>query len=115
MTSEKPPNKIAWLMPAKLQVVAVLDVVLMKWLQSDTTRRTYLLFRDRVETVMGIPLTQRTPSAQVIISKLRDTLGPIGARFSVLSEKPGRVVICASLSNETTKLESPPSPDGVSV
>lgn len=110
--SEKPPNKIAWLMPARLSVAAVKDVALLTWLRNDTTRRTYLLFRDQVETVLGLPLTRRIPSAQDIISKLRDIYGPSGAAFSVLSEKPGRVVICAWLSNETTQSESPPSPGG---
>lgn len=110
--SEKPQNKIAWLIPAKSIVVAVEDVGLLTWLRSDITRRTYLLFRDEASSVLGLPLTRRIPGAQDIISKLRGIYGPKGARFSVLSEKPGRVVICAWLSNETIQSESPPSADG---
>jgi hypothetical protein len=115
MTSEKPLNKTACLIRTRLTVAAVYDVALMKWLQNDTTRRTYLLFRDEVNQILGLPLTQRIPSAQGIISKLRDIYGPKGALFSVLSEKPGRVVICAWLSNETIQSESPPLSAGPAV
>jgi hypothetical protein len=113
--SEKPQSKIACLMPAKLSVVAVEDVVLLKWLQSDPTRRTYLLFRNQVESILGLPLIRRIPSAQAIISKLRDIYGPKGAHFSVHSERPGRVVICGWWCSETIQSESPPSPDGQAV
>jgi hypothetical protein len=112
--SEKPQSKTVWLMPAKLSMVVVFDVVLTKWLQSDPTRRTYLLFRDDQvqDPVTGSLRTLPLPAAMVIISKLRGIYGPKGARFSVHSAKPGRVVICAWWSNETTQSESPPSQDG---
>jgi hypothetical protein len=96
----RPQSKIAWLIRATLLTAVAEDVALTKWLQSDTTRPTYLLFR------------KAGMSPQVIISKLRGIYGPRGVHFSVLSEKPGRLVICAWCCNETTPLVSPPSLDG---
>lgn len=112
--SEKPQSKIVWLMPARLSVAVVFSAELIAWLRKDTTRRTYLLFRDEQgkSLLTGLPKTLRIPGAMAIISKLRDIYGPSGARFSVLSERPGRVVICAWWSSETTQSESQPSSGG---
>lgn len=112
--SEKPANKTVWLMRARLSVAVVFSAELIAWLRSDTTRRTYLLFRDEQmkHPVPGLSKTLRVPAAMAIISKLRDIYGPSGARFSVHSAKPGRVVICAWYSSETIQSASPPSADG---
>ena len=100
MMCERPLSKIVWLTRARLEMAVVLDARLVASLRTDPTRPIYLLFRE----------AQMRP--QVIISKLRDIYGPSGVRFSVLSEKPGRLVICAWLCNETTKSESPRLLDG---
>lgn len=96
MTCAKPLSKIAWLTRARLEMAVALDARLVASLKTDPTRPIYLLFR-------GDGLRP-----QVIISKLRDIYGPSDVAFSVLSEKPGRLVICAWLCSETTKSESPP-------
>jgi hypothetical protein len=100
MTCARPLSKIVWLTRARLETAVALDARLVASLKTDPTRPIYLLFR---EAAMR---------PQVIISKLRDIYGPSGVLFSVLSEKPGRLVICAWSCSETTKSESPPSSDG---
>lgn len=108
MTCEKPTSKTAWVMRASLLTVVAEDVALTTWLRKDTTRLTYLLFRDGPLPGFPSAKTLKIPHASGIILKLRDIYGPKGARFSVLSAKPGRVVICAWWCNETTPSESPP-------
>ena len=100
MTCERPLNKIVWLTRAPLKTAVVADARLIASLQNDPTRPIYLLFREA-----GM-------QPQVIISKLRATYEQNGVRFSVASEKPGRLAICAWLCSETTKSESPPLSDG---
>lgn len=96
MPCERPLSKIVWLIRAPLKTAVVEDVRLTASLRSDPTRPIYLLVREA-----GM-------QPQVIISKLRDIYGPKGARFSVVSEKPGRLAICAWSCSEITKSESPP-------
>lgn len=96
MTCEKPLSKIVWLTRAPLKTAAVLDARLLVSLRKDITRPIYLLFREA-----GL-------RPQVIISKLRDIYGPSNVRFSVASEKPGRLAICAWLCSEIIKSESLP-------
>ncbi len=95
-------QKIAWLIRAPLRAVSAHNAVLEKSLRDTGTRRIYLwLHPDE----LGGPM----PQVGVIISKLRAIYGPIGGRFSVLSEKRGRHVISAWWCNEITKSESQPS------
>lgn len=115
MTCERPESKTVWLMRASLLTVVVEDAALLTWLRKDTTRPTYLLFRDGPLPGFGSAKTLHVPDVGVIISKLRDIYGPKGAHFSVHSVKPGRTVICAWSCKETTPLESPPSPAGQAV
>lgn len=51
-------------------------------------------------------------SHQGIISRLRAIYGHLGVRFSVVSARPGRMLISASSLSETTNSEPQPLPDG---
>lgn len=102
MTCEKPLSRIVWLIRAPSKTAAVEDVRLTASLRKEPTRPIYLLFREA------------SLSPQATISRLRDIYGPSGARFSVASERPGRLVICAWWCSETTTLENLPLSDGLS-
>jgi len=53
-----------------------------------------------------------TMSPQGIISKLKDFYGHLGVASSVVSEKRNRMLICVSLSSETTPSVKTPLPTG---
>jgi hypothetical protein len=106
MQSGKPDPKIVWTMKVPLGPVSAFNAALGKWLSDIATPRTYLFLRS------PCPVSGERMSNQGIISKLRGTYGHLGVHFSVISEKPGRMLICASLSKETTKSEPPLLPDG---
>lgn len=117
MDTEKPtfpfvaaPKQIAFVIHARYETVYVKDARLEKWLQSTHTSpiSLYILIKPTAEErqILGF-------RPQVIISKLRATYQQTGVRFSVLSEKHGRMLICVSSSKRTTELLSPcPSPSG---
>jgi hypothetical protein len=103
MQCEKPLSKTPWLMRAASSLADAESAGLLASLQRDTTRPIYLLFREAAL------------NPQVFISRLRAIYEAKNVRFSVLSEKPGRLVICAWLCSETTKSESLPSSGGDAV
>jgi hypothetical protein len=86
-------ERIAFLTKAKLEAVCAAPAALLTYLNNIPTRRTYLWFH-----------AEATP-ARGIILKLRDISGLKGVRFSVLSGKRTRPVICAWLPSETTRWE----------
>lgn len=107
-TSADAPSKIVFVIPVPLETVYAEDAALAKWIQYTLTRRTslYLLIqKPRVGTVAALMLPYQP---QDITSRVRAICERNGAACSVLSEKPGRMLICVSSSNVTT--ESPKTP-----
>lgn len=109
--SEEQVSTIRYLTPVSLDKVYVPSVALTAWLARTVTPQTptYLLLQmpkagTRLVDQDNQPV-QWQP--QVIMQKLRATYGQTGVAFSVLSEKQGRMLICASLSRETTESQSP--------
>lgn len=105
MKSARQARKIAWVIRVPLGTVDAYNVTLAEWLQNTSIHPIYMLVRSP-------DLTGKTMSFQGIISKLRDTYGHLGVRFSVVSTKRGRMLISASSLKETTKLEPQHLPDG---
>lgn len=113
--SSKPTNKIAWLIRTQFVEGDVSIAGLERVLRSERTRRIYLLVQP--PRVFNLPENRYVHGAladtQYIMSRLRAIYGQTGARFSVVSEKHGRLLICASLSSATTESQpSSPSSSG---
>lgn len=101
--SDAPHPKIARLIRPPLRMVNAYNAILAEWFKITGTRPIYLLLRaEGMERLVP----------QVIMSRLRDTYGPSGVVFSVLSEKKDRMLICAWSSNEITESGKQLSPDG---
>src|SRR3569833_4215856 len=103
--SDEQPNKIHYFLRVPLETVLAPTAALVKWLADIDTHPTCMLVQKTIGNV-----AQYNP--QVILKRLRDTFGPTNVRFSVLSEKPARMLICARSSKEITRLEKEPSASG---
>jgi len=119
MPSERQLRKIAYRIQVPLSAVSAFNAVLARWLKSTHLLPIYLsvpykgIVRATAETGgAGIDGMQVKMSPQGIISSARATYGHLGVVFSVVSEKPNRILICASLSSETTPLVKEASPTG---
>lgn len=85
-------SKTVYLIHIALPMVYVRHAALAMFLKSIGTHRTYL----------SVPRPD-TVSSKAILSKLKDTYGQSDVAFSVVSEKPTQVLICAWRSSETTQ------------
>ncbi len=103
--SDEQQSKIVYFIRVPLETVLAPNAALVKWFQNIATHPTCML----VQKTIG---NRADFKPQVIMKKLRDTFGPNNVAFSVPSEKPDRMLICARSSRETTKLEKEPSANG---
>jgi hypothetical protein len=85
MSAER-PNKIACLIPLTLDQVGAYSADLAVLFQNTDTLRTYISIKQ---------LKTFRISGRAIIWRLRDIYAQSGGRFYVVSERPGRTLICA--------------------
>ncbi len=102
-------HKTALLIPIQFDSLGVYNAGLIDALQSEPTRRIYLLPRGKPiwSHELRAYKQEALPGATVIISRLRATYGQTNARFSVVSSKRDRKLICAWWSSETIPSPSP--------
>lgn len=103
--SDEQPNKTHYLLRVPLETVLAPTAALVKWLQDIDTHPTCMLVQKTIGNVADW-------KPQVMLSKLRGISELTSVAFSVLLEKPDRIVICGRSSIETTKLEKEPSANG---
>jgi hypothetical protein len=91
-----PANLIRLFIPCRFGMLPVSLAALLRSVNDGRTRPIYVLLTHTKETTAAIAIADFTLRSKAI-------LGLTNVRYSVRSVKPGRTLICASYSKETSK------------